>query len=55
MNSLSLLLIVATVCLPLLIGYSRCLDHWRMTQIWLWLLLPVVGWFVAMDIALRRE
>ena len=55
MDSLSLLLIVAALFLPLLVGYGRCLDHWRMTQIWLCLLLPVAGWFIALAIALRRE
>ena len=55
MNSLSLLLIVAILCLPLVVGYGRCLDHWRMMQIWLWLLLPVAGWFVALYLALKRD
>lgn len=55
MNSLSLLLIPAILFLPPIAGYARGLDHWQMMRIWLWLLLPVAGWFVALAIALRRE
>ena len=55
MNTLLWLLIVPLLFLPLIVGYGRGLDHWRMTQIWLWLLLPVIGWFVALSIALCRE
>jgi hypothetical protein len=55
MNSLSWLVIFLLPFLPPLAGYARGLDHWRMTRIWLWLLLPVAGWFVALAIALRRD
>ncbi len=55
MSSTTWLLLFAIIFLPLIVGYGRCLDHWCMTQIWLWLLLPGVGWFAALAVALRRE
>ncbi len=49
MNSIALLILIAL--LPPLVGYGRCLGHWSMMRIWLWLLLPVAGWFIALYLA----
>ncbi len=53
MELIAFLLVI--VFLPLLIGYGRCLDDWRMMQIYLWYFLPVLGWFVALYVALKSE
>ncbi len=56
MNSFELLLIVAIIFLPVIVGYGRCLGHLTMTKVWLWLgLLPVAGWFVALAIAIGAD
>ena len=51
MNAFALLLLAVTAFLPPLVGYGRCLGHWSMMRIWLWMLLPVAGWCVALYLA----
>lgn len=38
--------------LPPLVGYWRRLDDWSMAKVWLWLLLPVIGWCVSLALAI---
>lgn len=55
MTTLEMLLITAIIFLPLIVGYGRCLDDWTMTKILLCFLVPVLGWFVALGIAILAE
>lgn len=40
--------------LPPLVGYGRRLDDWTMMRIWLWLLLPALGWCVSLALAISE-
>jgi hypothetical protein len=41
--------------LPPAVGYWRRLDDWTMMRVWLWLLLPVLGWCVSLALALETR
>lgn len=49
---LFILLSLMLAFLPPAIGLCRRLDDWTMIRVWLWLLLPVLGWFIALALAL---
>lgn len=54
MNDLFGLVVLALFLgfLPPAIGYWRRLDDWTMARVWLWMLLPGLGWCISLSVAL---
>lgn len=46
------ILAVGVSLLPIAIAYGCELDDWTMIRFWLWFMVNVIGWFMAMSIAL---